>query len=37
MVCDQRNMSVRMDHVSLATLAGRMKIPLVVGGYHQGS
>jgi hypothetical protein len=29
-------MSVRMDHVSLATLAGRMKIPLIVSGYHQG-
>jgi IS605 OrfB family transposase len=35
-VYDQRNMSVRIDHVSLATLAGRMKIPLIVSGYHQG-
>jgi putative transposase len=36
MVYDQRNMSVSMDHVSLVTLEGRMKIPLVVSGYHQG-
>lgn len=35
-VYDQRNMSVSIDHVSLVTLEGRIKIPLVVSGYHQG-
>jgi predicted transposase len=35
-VYDQRNMSVSIDHVSLVTLGGRIKIPLVVSGYHQG-
>jgi transposase len=29
-------MSVSIDHVSLVTLGGRIKIPLVVSGYHQG-
>jgi putative transposase len=35
-VYDQRNVSVRIDHVSLTTLEGRIKIPLVVCEYHQG-
>jgi predicted transposase len=35
-VYDQRNMSVSIDHVSLVTLEGRIKIPLVVSRYHQG-
>jgi IS605 OrfB family transposase len=36
MVYDQRNMNVSMDHVSLVTLEGRIRIPLVVSSYHQG-
>jgi putative transposase len=35
-VYDQRNMNVSIDHVSLVTLEGRIKIPIVVSGYHQG-